>query len=290
MRMLLALLVLLFSPSLAFGAQPEAGFVPSTIWYSKNDFYAGDTVRIYTVIFNGSEGDLKGELLFKDNGATIGKSSFSLVQGRSETVWTDWKPVAGKHSVEASIENSRLYLPGKTEERVELAYGNAPKSEKTVLPRPEQIGKELLESATEAAKEGTSFAQSAIATFAADMIKKLPEPATDLILTAGENLESLRESAVVTLSARIARDTETKADQKIATESTKNKSEANKTNDSFGSLQSASLVNALRGAGIGAEKLLLIILENALACYAILVALLLFSMRYAYQRMTARPF
>lgn len=84
----------------------NAGFVQSNIWYSKDPFYAGDKVRIYTVIFNGSPYDLTGAVEFLDNGTSLGKTSFSLSgSGRAQDLWIDWKVTAGNHTITARLVN-----------------------------------------------------------------------------------------------------------------------------------------------------------------------------------------
>jgi len=84
----------------------NAGFVQSSIWYSKDPFYAGDKVRIYTVIFNGSTYDLAGSVEFLDNGTSLGKTTFSLSgNGRAQDLWIDWKASAGNHTITARLVN-----------------------------------------------------------------------------------------------------------------------------------------------------------------------------------------
>lgn len=84
----------------------NAGFVPANIWYSKDPFFAGETIRIYTIIFNGSTYDLSGNVEFLDNGSVIGKTNFSLSgNGRVQDVWVNWKTEQGAHTITARIVN-----------------------------------------------------------------------------------------------------------------------------------------------------------------------------------------
>ena len=84
----------------------NAGFVPSNIWYSKDPFYAGEKIRIYTIIFNGSIYDLTGGVEFLDNGTPIGKTTFALANGgRVRDLWVDWKATAGRHIITAHLVN-----------------------------------------------------------------------------------------------------------------------------------------------------------------------------------------
>lgn len=84
----------------------NAGFVPANIWYSRDPFFAGETIRVYTIIFNGSVYDLKGGVEFLDNGVVIGKTNFALSGGgRVQDVWVDWKTTQGAHTVTARLTN-----------------------------------------------------------------------------------------------------------------------------------------------------------------------------------------
>lgn len=82
----------------------NAGFLPSNIWYSRSPFFSGDSVRIYTIIFNGSSEDLVGVVEFLDNETLIGKTDFSLASGgRARDVWVDWAAKDGKHIITARL-------------------------------------------------------------------------------------------------------------------------------------------------------------------------------------------
>ncbi len=100
-------LVLSFSVPVLYAEETplkNAGFVQGNIWYSKTPFFAGDKIRIYTIIFNGSTEDLTGSVEFLDNGVPIGKSSFAISGGgRVRDVWVDWTAKDGKHTITARI-------------------------------------------------------------------------------------------------------------------------------------------------------------------------------------------
>lgn len=110
----------------------NAGFVQSNIWYSKDPFYVGDKVRIYTVIFNGSAYDLTGAVEFLDNGTSLGKTNFSLSSsGRAQDLWIDWKATSGSHTITARLVNVIADGPnGK--QSVSLPGAETGKSERVV--------------------------------------------------------------------------------------------------------------------------------------------------------------
>lgn len=131
------LLSLLFAVSIfpAHAANPpinNAGFVQSNIWYSKDPFYAGDKIRIYTVIFNGSAYDLSGLVEFLDNGSPIGAVRFSISSGgRIQDLWTNWTATAGKHTITARFVDVVADGP-EGKHAVFLANTEAGKNERVV--------------------------------------------------------------------------------------------------------------------------------------------------------------
>lgn len=85
----------------------NAGFTQSNIWYSKDPFYTGNAIRIYTFVYNGSVYDLTGDVEFLDNDTTvIGKTSFSLSGGgRGQDAWVNWVATPGDHVITARLVN-----------------------------------------------------------------------------------------------------------------------------------------------------------------------------------------
>ncbi|HBM45495.1 MAG: hypothetical protein UT05_C0009G0054 [Parcubacteria group bacterium GW2011_GWF2_38_76] len=86
----------------------NVGIIKSGIWYSKDPFFTGDKVRIYTLVFNGSNYDLLGDVVFDDNGKVICKGGFTATSGRTQEVWCDYTAVFGAHKISAKIVNPKL--------------------------------------------------------------------------------------------------------------------------------------------------------------------------------------
>ncbi len=108
----------------------NTGFVPANIWYSKTPFYAGETIRIHTVIYNGSTYDLSGAVEFLDNDALVGRVDFSLLPtGQVRDVSTTWKVLEGKHVMTARIVNASISLQGGPKTAIALENDQAAKSE-----------------------------------------------------------------------------------------------------------------------------------------------------------------
>lgn len=130
-KIFLTLFLLLSFTTVAYASDApvkNAGFVQANIWYSKEPFFAGETVRIYTVIFNGSTQDLSGSVEFMDNGTSIAKAPFNLLgSGKALPVSVRWKAMEGKHTITARIvdASTSLYGGAKTPIVLENAEGVA---------------------------------------------------------------------------------------------------------------------------------------------------------------------
>ncbi|MEK7502916.1 MAG: hypothetical protein AAB556_00540 [Patescibacteria group bacterium] len=105
---------ILFFASLSAHAQIKTlkniGFIQDNIWYSKDPFFEGNKIRVYTAVLNASQYDFKGTLEFfvypdgtgRAGGKSIGKSSFSLVSGGFQVLWADWTAESGSKKIYAS--------------------------------------------------------------------------------------------------------------------------------------------------------------------------------------------
>ena len=110
-----SLLALLFIFLLAFSfAQTlEAGFPPQSVWVSNTKATAGDTVEIFTVVYNGSGEKLSGTVVFTVNGEKIGAKEFELAEGTSALVSAEWKASSGEHRIAAALEGTPRETPPK---------------------------------------------------------------------------------------------------------------------------------------------------------------------------------
>jgi len=102
-----AFLLLLFAlPFVSFAETgPSAGFAPS-IWMSRANVVAGESVNIFTVLYNGSDNAISGDVIFAVDGASIGTKNFTLAPGETQTLSVPWIAKAGSHTVSARIEKT----------------------------------------------------------------------------------------------------------------------------------------------------------------------------------------
>lgn len=131
----MALALLLPALSLAQEAKPveNFGFVRGNIWYFPDPFFAGDDVKIYTAVFNGSDKDIVGTVEFFVNDEPIGKTDFSVASGGSlKEVFISWPAAEGRHKFEAKISQARVSRFGQPKEEILLGQENFSQDERYV--------------------------------------------------------------------------------------------------------------------------------------------------------------
>ncbi len=75
------------------------------IWFSKDVYNVGETIRIYTAVQNNSGSEVSGEVHFFDNGETVSIEPFTVADDRIAEVWTDTEAfVEGEHTFTVSVE------------------------------------------------------------------------------------------------------------------------------------------------------------------------------------------
>ncbi len=92
-----------------------AGFLPGQIWYSENPLKEGDTVKIYTAIWNGNPSPLSAHVEFYDNKVILGARDVTVPATELLDVSISWKVTAGDHSISAKISSSSITADGKKE-------------------------------------------------------------------------------------------------------------------------------------------------------------------------------
>lgn len=102
-------------------AADNAGFVQGNIWYAPDPFFAGQTVRVYSGVFNGTSNDIIGTVEFYDNGKAIGTDDFTISHGGNlREVWVDWQAPAGDHTVSAKIIRAAISKAGQPATAIQM--------------------------------------------------------------------------------------------------------------------------------------------------------------------------
>jgi hypothetical protein len=92
-------------PCAALAAGLPAGFAPTSFFASKTNSTAGDTISLFSVLYNESTATISGDVVFTVDGTSIGTKPFSLSAGETQTPSISWTAVEGTHSASAYLEN-----------------------------------------------------------------------------------------------------------------------------------------------------------------------------------------
>ncbi len=104
MRKYLFILVLSFIISTPFAfAEVNNGFILDQIWYSSNSPKEGDTINIYSAVWNGSDNSLSVKVEFYDKNVVLGTRDFVVPSKKLQEASVSWKVTGGDHSISAKI-------------------------------------------------------------------------------------------------------------------------------------------------------------------------------------------
>ncbi len=92
----------------------NTGFIPGQIWYSENPLVEGQTVKIYTAVWNGDNYPLQANVEFYDKNVILGTRSISVPKDTIQNVSISWKVTAGDHVISAKILSSKIIESGKS--------------------------------------------------------------------------------------------------------------------------------------------------------------------------------
>lgn len=176
---ILALFPLLVS---AASGDIPAGFAPTSVFASKTNIASGDSVSIFTVIYNSSADNLTGDVVFTVDGTAIGTKHFSLQSGETQTPSVNWSAVKGAHTASARIEN----VVGSSDAQISLLNDKADTITLTVAAPPPS-------SPTTAAVQNVT-----------NIVQNTAQSAAPAAQSVFNSLENLRQNAVHTLTAQLA--------------------------------------------------------------------------------------
>ncbi|HEY4486992.1 MAG TPA: hypothetical protein VJB70_04660 [Candidatus Paceibacterota bacterium] len=108
-------LFLLLIPSSLFAVGLSAGIPRDIIWFSKEPFFDGDQVTIFTPLYNSSSYRFSGSVELRDGTATIGTQQFSLASdGASTVVAFPWKATEGEHVFSVLVTEGKFAFGGQS--------------------------------------------------------------------------------------------------------------------------------------------------------------------------------
>jgi len=94
--------------------QPHVGFAPESVWFSKDPFFAGDDITLFTFVINCREEKIEGTVSFLNNKETIAEAPFSLQGGcDAKVVRANWQVPEGEHAISAEISRAIIAESGE---------------------------------------------------------------------------------------------------------------------------------------------------------------------------------
>ncbi|HUC89070.1 MAG TPA: hypothetical protein VMR49_03505 [Candidatus Paceibacterota bacterium] len=113
--LILIILFAVFVPKVFADVATNTGFIPGQIWYSKEPLVEGDTVNIYTAVWNSDANPLSVKVEFYDKNVILGSRDITISQNQLKDVSIPWKITSGDHAISAKITSSSISASGKTE-------------------------------------------------------------------------------------------------------------------------------------------------------------------------------
>lgn len=102
------LFYIIFTPLVYAEVPVTTGFIPGQIWYSKEPLVEGDTVKVYTAIWNGDDNSLSAKVTFYDKNVVLGTRDIVVPSLQMQDVSVSWQVTSGDHSISAKIISSSI--------------------------------------------------------------------------------------------------------------------------------------------------------------------------------------
>lgn len=168
------LTALLMTPGIVFAATVPAG-VQSTLWFSQDPLPIGETVQVYSALYNSGEYDLSGVVTLHHGTTTLDSKPFVVAgKGGSAVVSFPYYVTTGTHAFSVSLSKLVLMSPDSSMKSIDPSIARSQSSvEKRIAvaapapsssassTSPVQMGTQAIRSATEIA---TSTVAKAIET------------------------------------------------------------------------------------------------------------------------------
>lgn len=200
LRFILIFLFLL-TPMFAMAEGSSAGIPKDLMWFSKDSFYAGDTINVYTVVYNSTPYQFAGTMELHDGNRILGKQEFIVGPfGTSAVVAIPWRVTLGSHDLSMFVTNGTFMFDGKPASyagvtnvqsgQVELFAETPPSSMKSVPSVTSTVSPSAI-----------SASSSLISSIAVQVAERIPEPIVSTAVPVFGQLEQFR----ITQAASVAR-------------------------------------------------------------------------------------
>lgn len=177
----------------------SAGFAPRAIWISRAHATAGESVNIFTVLYNSSDDSISGDVIFLIDDASIGAKNFTLKSGETQILSAPWTAKVGDHSISARIEKLLVAGRGASASALYETTGNVTVS--VAAPPPPSPAALVLGNITAAIETGAASSAPAVMSALASLYDKAESLRMDAKSALEEQVVKNADSAAKTGSA-----------------------------------------------------------------------------------------
>lgn len=110
------LIYVVFTPLVYAEVPITTGFIPGQIWYSKEPLIEGDTVKVYTAVWNGDANPLSAKVTFYDKNVVLGTRDIIVPSLQLQGVSVSWQITSGDHAISAKIISSSISANSQKEQ------------------------------------------------------------------------------------------------------------------------------------------------------------------------------
>ncbi|MDD3662631.1 MAG: hypothetical protein PHT84_02075 [Candidatus Pacebacteria bacterium] len=103
----IAIVLTLLISGVAF-AETSNNFILDQVWYSNDLPKEGETIKIYTAIWNGNNDSLAVKVEFYDKNVILGTRDVVVAPQKIQEVSVSWKVTKGDHSISAKVLSATL--------------------------------------------------------------------------------------------------------------------------------------------------------------------------------------
>ncbi len=165
-------------------AESSTGFLPGQIWYSNDDLIEGNTVSIYTAVWNADANPVSMRVEFYDKNTILGYRNIEVPVKSLVEVSLPWKITSGDHVISAKIISPQL-MSGTKKEPISLNHSETNKDKKFIPVMTKSINANSL--------KDTVVAKNNLDDIPSKINEVLPESVSTFAMSNLSKIENLRQ-------------------------------------------------------------------------------------------------
>lgn len=189
-----------FTPAYVMADGGSAGIPKDLMWFSKNPFYAGETINVYTIIYNSTPYQFAGVVELRDGNEVLGRRDFIVgPSGASDVVEIPWQVSLGEHNLGMYVTSGIFTFAGKTVSDAVLTHAQSGSVE-IFAERPPAVAAKLPVTASSGAPAASS---SLVSSIGIKVTEHLPSPIVSNAVPVLGYLEKFRVSQAASAASVI---------------------------------------------------------------------------------------